>query len=228
MSAATQIRSNEIGLWQQITARRDLMRRGEITQDNGQGGWLKLGKLVELRYERSAEHRPIPQHLRAYFARCGNVMDWAISRSKPLIGTDRARSIALIVSPINEIPDIDDPTFTPQEFVVLDNNRIPLASVPASYLPRLEAMGVKNTNQKVSKPGKIKARFSDHACGSLGEFLVIRPITEALVQLAGVQALQKLVFQPQGNEHPGLYLDPETGEGHFLGGRCDFDRRIGG
>jgi hypothetical protein len=227
MATATQIRTDEIGLWQQINVRRELMRRGEITQDNGQGGWITLGKLVELRYERSAEHAPIPAHLRTYFARCGNVIDWAKSIRKPLIGTDRARSIALIVSNMPEIPEIDDPAFTPQEFIELDGNVIPLASVPASYLPRLKERGVKNVNQKLSKPEKIKVRFSDHACGSMGEFLVIRPITEAWVQLAGVPAIQKLVFTPRGNEFPGLYLDPDSGEAHFLGGNCDFERRVG-
>jgi hypothetical protein len=133
----------------------------------------------------------------------------------------------LIVSRVPELPDIDDPKFKPQEFVEFMGNRIPLASVPEHYKERLVKEGVKNVNQSVSRPEQLKNRFMDHACGSFGPFLVVRPITEAWIKLAGVQAIQKLVFTPNGNDFPGLYLDPSTGEAHFLGGHSDFDRTVG-
>lgn len=230
IASATRISSDEIGLQQQIEFRRALLRCGEITRENGQGGWSVLGKLIELRYERTSDHAEIPERLRALFAAKGNVLDWGDAKSAPLVGTDRARSILLMVSAAPPLPEQIDPRFKPQEFVELDGNRIPLLCVPPHYRDRLanrDGTRVRGREQKITQPEKISARFVDHACGAMGPFLVVRPLTEGWIQLAGVKALQKVVFEPRGEEYPGLYLDPQTGEGHFLGGHCDFERRVG-
>lgn len=227
--ASSRIPSQYIGLQQQIEFRRDLMRRGEITRDNGQGGWIVLGKLLELRYERTADHGPIPQHLQSIFATKGNVLDWQQPKFAPLIGTDRGRSVLLVVSDVGPLPDVIDPKASQQQFVELDGNKIPLGCIPPNYLERMQKMGrrVKGANQTLDKPETIQQKFVDHACGSMGEFLVIRPITEAWVQLSGVKAIQKLIFQPRGNDYPGFYLNPATGEAHFLGGSSDLENRVG-
>lgn len=222
-----------MGLQAQIERRREIVRRGEITRENGQGGYTILGSLIEIRYERTADHGDVPTHLR--FDVRGNVIDWVTPKNSPLVGLDRAKSILLVVSKVPALPDITDPSFLPQEFVTIDGNRVPLASVPLEMRDRIRSQQMTNSDgtritgadQKITKPKMIKQRYADHACGWMGEFMVFRPITEALVKLAGIAALQKIFFQKSGNDWPGFYLDPETGEGHFLGGHSELGGRAG-
>jgi len=217
-----------MGLEAAIEARRELVRRGEITKSNGQGGYTILGSLVEIRYERTPDHGPMPEHLR--FDVRGCVIDWVSPKTAPLVGLDRAKTQLLVVSHVPPLPDIADPSFRQVEFITWNHNRIPLASVPPEmrdHLKNQDGSIVRGTDRDVTKPKMIKQRFVDHCCGSLGEFMVFRPITEALVKLSGIVALQKILFSKKGRDWPGFYLNADTGEGHFLGGHSELGGRHG-
>jgi hypothetical protein len=213
----------DLGIDKVIEAQRDLVRRGEITKDNGQGGYTVLGPMITLRYERTAEHPDDSnRHLRPDLL--GNCVDWGNAKNGPLIGLTRAKDQALIVTACRPLPDVPDPTDSLDQFVVWNHNRVPLASIPPPMragLKNSDGTLVEGTDTKLRAPRTIKQRYADHSAGIMGAYIVIRPITEALVKLAGISALQKVEFLPVGNNYPGFYIDPETGEAFFVGGKME-------
>lgn len=234
MATAAMVKNLTPSLADAIERRRELMRRGEITSDNGQGGYRVLGKLVELRYERSSDHPPIPEKLKLWFQLNGNVIQWDSNhhdpkqRRCPLLGISRQGTL-LFASKVPALPQVADPNFSLSSFVVMDGNRIPLAAIPPDMRANLrnsDGTPVVGIDKKTEQPLMLDIRFADHCCGSMGEFFLTRPITEGLVKLAGVAALQKIFFTPHGEEFPGFYLDPATGEGHFLGGHSDLENPV--
>jgi hypothetical protein len=205
-----------------IHRQRALVDRGEITKENGQGGYTVLGRLIELRYELTPDHR-VPTHLRPDLR--GLVIDWGNPQNGPLVGRARGAEELLVISKVKPLPDIPDPTFVPETFVTWNNNRIPLASIPPDMRANLkndDGSAVGGVDQQIGHPRMMKQRFVDHCAGTVGEFMVFRPLTEGLVKLAGLPQLLKIAFESQGAAQAGFYLNPATGIAHFLGGKVHF------
>jgi hypothetical protein len=203
-----------------IERQNELVRRGEITKENGQGGYTIFGRLIELRYELTGEQKP-PEHLRNDLR--GLVIDWCNPKYGPLLG--RAGQELLVISKVQPLPDIPDPTFQQKTMVIWNNNLTPLVSIPPDMrkgLKNSDGSLVEGTDQEITRPRMMKQRFADHCAGTMGEYMVFRPLTEGLVKLVGVAHLLKVKFESAGATQPGFYLNPATGEGHFLGGKINF------
>ena len=199
-------------------------RRGEITRANGQGGYTIFGRLLELRYTRTNDHPPIAPMMQEFFDRQGCVLDWMNPQSGPLLARTRNDEL-IVIGQVPELPEKPDLGFLLDTFVVYNENKIPLASIPPDMrkgLKNSDGTPVPGTDQALRKPRMIKQRFADHCRGAMGNFMVFSPLTEGLVKLAGISALPKIYFHANGASQPGFFLDPATGEGHFCGGRITF------
>lgn len=236
MATAVMSRAANSGLDldREIERQRELIRAGEITRENGQGGWTAFGKLIELRYELTPDKPKPAKHLCSDLR--GNVVDWGNPRSGPLLGKARDGKTLLIVSGVDPLPPFPDPRFELGEFVEFNGNMVPLKSIPPDMRERMKRGEIKNTwgkhgavaneisglDQKLKNPRMIEQRYIDHACGTMGEFLVIRPLTEGLIKLVGINLLPKIYFESDGATAAGFYLNPLTGEAFFLGGKVNF------
>lgn len=205
-----------------IERQNELVRRGEISKQNGQGGYTVFGRLIELRYELTGEQKP-PEHLRNDIR--GLVIDWGNPKNGPLLGRSGDGKELLVISPVGPLPEIPDPTFVQRTMITWNENTIPLASIPPDMrhgLKNSDGSLVPGTDQEISRPRMMKQHFVDHCAGTMGEYMVFRPLTEGLVKLVGVAHLLKVRFGGAAETQPGFYLNPQTGEGHFIGGRVDF------
>lgn len=203
-----------------VAKQNELVRRGEITRENGQGGYTVFGRLVEIRYELTEDHHPPAWMLEMAKVR-GLVIDWGSPKEGPLLGKSRDGEL-LVISKVSPLPDIPDLSFTQHTMIRLDGNEIPLSSIPIDMRPGLknsDGTPVIGTNQEIIKPKMQRQNFVDHCTGHIGRLMVFRPIFEGLVKLAGIASMVKIKFEAQGAVMPGFYLDPESGEGHFIGGK---------
>jgi len=214
-----------------IERHRDYIRAGEITKQNGQGGYSILGRMVEVRYELTEEHRP-PKWLRdqadSMKGKLGLALDWGTTGKGPLLAQSRNEKALLIVSPIEPLAPVPDPEFTQQTFVTWNDNKIPLISIPPDMrkgLKNSDGSIVEGTDQPIKRPLLREPKFMDHCRGNVGPYLIVGPLTEGLIKLKGIYGLMKVFFQSDGVNAPALWLDPESAEGYFVGGKFNFSEQ---
>jgi len=119
--------NSSIVLEHEMERHRELVRRGEITRENGQGGYTVFGRLLELRYELTSE-REAATHLRNDIR--GLVLDWGNPKQGPLLGKGVSGEL-LCISKVGPLPDIPDPSIVDVgPTVILDGNEIPLKLIP--------------------------------------------------------------------------------------------------
>ena len=206
-----------------IARQNELVRRGEITKENGQGGYTVFGRLTEFRYELTDDHK-LPEWLLKMATVRGLVVDWANPKNGPLIGRSRDNDV-LVIGGVQPLPEIPDLTFVQKTMIMLDGNEIPLASIPPDMRKNLknsDGTPVLGVNEEIIRPRMIKQHFVDHCCGRIGPWMVFRPIFEGIVKLVGIPSMIKIKFEAQGAIMPGFYLNPDTAEGHFVGGKVTF------
>ena len=204
-----------------IEQQNKLIRMGELNEHTNDGGYRVLGRLIELRHElaKGANHPD-----RAITDKVGLTMDWRHFHNGPLLGLDRARTQLLVISPVPPLPDIPDPNFEFSKFVELDGNRIPLTSIPAEMrktLKNSDGSIPAGLDGEMERPQMRKQRFVEHCSGTFDKFMVFRPITQALYKIEGLVGMALIDFFPDSysGDCPTFFLDPATGEGHFIGGR---------
>jgi hypothetical protein len=204
-----------------ISRQNELIRAGEYNERSGTGGFRVLGRLIELRHERPAEGQ-VPA--RDITDKVGLSLDWKHFHNGPLLGMDRSCTQLLVISKVGPLPDIPDPNWKLGQFVELDGNLIPLASIPAEMratLKNRDGSSVSGLDREQEKPPMRAQHFIEHASGTWGSYLVIRPLTQALYKIDGLVGMNLIDFSSsigEGNS-PAFLLDPATGEGHFLGGQ---------
>lgn len=116
----------------------------------------------------------------------------------PWLGISTDEQELLIISPVPHPPDIRDVSN-----MILTDGVYRAAKHPQRYRDRTRA----------------KLKNSD--------FLIIQPVIQVLYKCFG-EAAMAMIKPSTGFDgtHMAFLIDPNTGEGHFIGGRFEIDRRI--
>lgn len=188
----------------------ELIKQGEYNERSGLGGYRVLGRLIELRHEISKDAN---EPNREETKKIGVSMDWRHFHNGPLMGLTKDRTQLLFLSKVNPLPDIVDPDYKQTQMVKTDYGLIPAASLSPEAL--------KAQNITLEKTPMKKQRFIDHMSGTFGNFMVCRPLTQALFKIDGLIGMTTIDFASDvyTGESATFFLDTETGEGHIYGGQ---------
>jgi hypothetical protein len=189
----------------------ELVRQGEVNRASGIGGFHQIGRLIELRHEVAKDANSPNKELAL---KTGVVMDWRHFHNGPPLGISKDRSTLLITGRVTPLPTITDPNWHPTQKVKLENGDEILAA--ALSAAELEARGI-----KLDIAPQIKQNFVSHMSGTFGDFMVCRPLTQALYKMDGIPGFGIIRFANDvySGESAAFFLNPATGEGHFYGGQ---------
>lgn len=192
-----------------LRQRNEMARQGEINA-SGIGGFRVIGRLIELRHEVAKDANSPNVELAK---KTGVVMDWRHFHNGPVLALSKDKQL-LIIGKVPMLPTITDPTWRPTQKVKLKNGDEILAV--ALSADELQARGIKLDEQP-----QIKQNFVSHMSGTFGDFMVCRPLTQALYKMDGIVGFGLIRFANDAYtaESPAFFFNPGTGEGHFYGGQ---------
>jgi hypothetical protein len=185
------------------------VREGELNA-SGVGGYRPLGRLIELRHE-VAKDANAPN--KEVALKTGVVMDWRHFHNGPPLGISKDRSTLLITGRVPPLPTITDPAWHPTQRVTMPYGEVLAAALSAE---ELEARGI-----KLDLAPQVKQNFVSHMSGTFGDFMVCRPLTQALYKMDGIPGFGLIRFANDvySGESAAFFFNPGTGEGHFYGGQ---------
>jgi hypothetical protein len=193
-----------------IARHRQLKRMGEYNERSGHGGYIVLGRVMQIVHEVVRDANAIDEDLAK---RIGVSMDWRHFHNGPTIACTPDRQELLIIGPVQPLPEIPDPTWK-QKMV-----EMPWGTVNAGVLTEeeLKAKGI-----TLSKQRMIKQRFIDHMTGTYGDFMVCQKLTQILFKMDGVIGMTTIDFIDHNHytgESASFFLDTlKNGEAFIIGG----------